>query len=76
MSTLLRTSSRHDKFIIMHLPKEKKGKVRFYQKKKNATTQNSLSPSFNTFTYTGLTSTLSSYVQRWVRLKAWSTYFL
>ena len=64
------TSFSLDKFIIMHFPKEKKGTVHFYQKKKNATTLYSLSPSFNTLTYTGLTSTLLLYMQKF----AWCTY--
>ena len=38
----------------------------------NAKTLYLLSPSFNTFTYTGLTSTLLSYMQKWAWLKAWS----
>ena len=53
-----------DKFIIAHFLKEKKGKIRFYEKKKNATILYSLAPSFNTFTYTGLTRTLLSYMQK------------
>ena len=52
---------RLDKFKTTHFP-QKKRKVRFYQKKKNATTLYLLSPSFNTFTDTGLTSTLLSYM--------------
>ena len=72
LSPRLPTSFSLDKFIIMHFPKEKKGTVRFYQKKTNATTLYSLSPSFNTFTYTGLTSTLLLYMQKF----AWCTYFL
>ena len=59
LSPILQTSFRLDKYITTHLPKEKKGKVRFYQKKKNArTTLCLLSSSSNTFTYIGLTSTL------------------
>ena len=74
-ASLLRTSSRPDKFITTHFPKEKKGKVRSYQKK-NARTLCLFSPSSNTFIYTGLTGILLSYLEKWAWLKVWSTYFL
>ena len=45
--SLLRTSLRLVKFIIANFAREKKGEVRFYQNKKNATALYSLSPSFN-----------------------------
>ena len=64
LSPLHQISLRQDKFRTTHLPKEKKGKARFYQYKNNATTLYLLSPSFSTFTYTGLTSTLWSYMQK------------
>ena len=76
LSPLLRTSFKLDKFIITHFPKEKKGKVRLYQQKQSATSPYSLSPSRNTFICPGLTSTLLSYMQKWARLEAWSSYFL
>ena len=47
LPSLLRTSLRLDKFLFAHFPREKKGEVPFYQKKKNATSLYSLSPSLN-----------------------------
>ena len=46
---LLRASFRLHKFITTHLSMGKKGKVRFYHKKKNARTLYLLSSYFNTF---------------------------
>ena len=45
-----------DKFFV-HLPKDERGKVCLYQWKKNAITLCWLSPTFNTFIYTAVTTT-------------------
>ena len=67
-SWLLRNSSHFNIFfcnivLTPHFPKKKKGKVLFYQWNKNATSLYLLSSSLNTFTYTGLISTLLSCIQ-------------
>ena len=64
LSPLYQTLVRLEKFLIMHLRKEDRGKVTSYQLKKNTSTLRWLSPSFNAFPCTAVVRQLLPEFQR------------